>query len=40
MQKWDEAWQANEKAGALKPNDASYLHNRAYLKQKRESREV
>ena len=37
MQKWDEAWQANEKAGALKPIDASYLHNRAYLKQKRES---
>lgn len=34
MRQWDQAWQANEKAGSLKPQDPSYLHNRAYLKSK------
>lgn len=35
LKDWQQAWSANEKAGALKPEDAAYLYNRRYLSDKK-----
>lgn len=34
LQDWNHAWLANEQAGRIKPEDASYLYNRQYLSQR------